>query len=92
MSTCVRSRRLLTLATLTLLLLALVHPVSAAGLAATPGVSTGSVAGPFDPPLAALRANGMPSSGVHALGSGHASRAPRQRHVATDLLADSGRP
>lgn len=74
MTMLVRSPRLLTPVALALLLLALGRPAAAAGPVAVaglpPATPSPSAAPPalLTPPIAARQANGMPGSGVHALG------------------------
>ena len=65
-----RRARILVPITLAVLTLAITGPVSADSPPATTATPTSSatVAGPLTPPAAALHANGMPGSGLHALG------------------------
>src|SRR5690348_10487752 len=64
-----RVARLLAALTLAILTLVIARPVAADSPPATATPTSGAtVAGPLTPPAAALHANGMPGSGLHALG------------------------
>ncbi len=80
-------RRLFTQATLAVLVLAAVHPAYAAGTAVFPGTQTqATAAAPLTPPIAALHANGVPGTGIHALGFLPNPAVPRAAQLAPYIL------
>jgi hypothetical protein len=69
MRTPVNPPMLLAQALVALLMLAMARPVYADGRISNSGASSSvAIAGPLTPPVAALQANGMPGTGIHALG------------------------
>jgi Papain family cysteine protease len=72
--------------TLIVCMLATVNPADAAGRINNTGIRTTiSNAGLLTPPVAALRANGMPGNGIHALGFTPNPAAPRAAPFSTFL-------